>query len=97
MAFTEDLHEAIFCNDKRNSRNKRRGYDDDCRTWTDYKHLSIGLSLVKRQPRTKSITIKNMDSVEKVNYSDGSHAYRIHYRANNGDKKSIVYHLTNRY
>lgn len=98
MAFTEDLNEAIFCNDKRHSRDKCRGYDDNERhTWTDYKHLSIGLSLVKRQPRTKSITLKNMDSVEKINSSYNRHGYRVHYRANNGDKKSIAYYLTEKY
>lgn len=56
--------------------------------YTDIDRLKIGLNVVKRMPRTKSIHLENIDSISRI-YDYGV-VYIVHYHTNKGDKRHIT-------
>ena len=53
--------------------------------------LRIGFKIVKRQPKTKSIHLENIDSVQKVyNRYYNRVEYNVFYHTSNGNKKVVT-------
>lgn len=86
LGYTEDLEDVKRACEVQNSRTNYYDYwHEDTRSYTDIEHLRIGLRVVKKQPRTKTIHLENIDSVRK--YEDGH--YRVFYTTNSGKRDSV--------
>lgn len=68
---------------------RRRGrYKSQSIDYTDIDRLRIGLNVVKRMPRTKSIHLENIDSISRT-YECGV-VYIVYYHTNKGDKHHVT-------
>ena len=86
LGYTENLEEVKrACEIQNNRDNYYYSCYDREKIYTDIEHLRIGLRVVKKQPRTKSIHLENIDSVHK--YEDGH--YRVFYTTNSGKSDSV--------
>ena len=56
-------------------------------TYTDNKRLAVGLNIVKRVPKTKTLNINNIDSVTRDN---NRLEYTVYYHTNNGVKRHVT-------
>ena len=87
LGYTEDLEDVKRACEIQNSRPVLYSswYHEETKTYTDIKHLRIGLRVVKKQPRTKTIHLENIDSVCKY----------THTRRNTSESYYVVYYTTN--
>lgn len=89
LGYTEDLEDVRHACEKQNSRvHYSRYWDEEEKDYTDIEHLRIGLRAVKKQPRTKTIHLENIDCVRSYKGARGSH-YRVFYTTNSGKSDSV--------
>lgn len=90
-ALTDDFEEVKHWMNVAYPRRRGRYYaESQSISYTDIDRLRIGLNVVKRMPRTKSIHLENIDSISRT-YDYGV-VYIVHYHTNKGDKRHI--HIT---
>ena len=90
LGYTEDIEDVKRACEKQNSRTRDSSYwhDDETRDYTDIEHLRIGLRAVKKQPRTKTIHLENIDCVRSYKGNRGNY-YRVFYTTNSGKSASV--------
>lgn len=89
LGYTEDLEDVRHACEVQNSRSNHYScWDEVTKDYTDIEHLRIGLRVVKKQPRTKSIHLENINCVRKyVQY--GKSYYTVFYTTNSGKGDSV--------
>ena len=85
LGYTEDIEDVKRACIIQNSRIHHSDWDD-IKDYTDIDRLRIGLKAVKKQPKTKSIHLENINSVRK--YKDEGY-YRVFYTTNSGKSTSV--------
>lgn len=89
LGYTEDLEDVKHACEVQNSRtNHYSCWNELEKEYTDIEHLLIGLRVVKKQPRTKSIHLENIDSVRKYTRCGNSY-YTVLYTTNSGKSGSV--------
>jgi hypothetical protein len=90
LGYTEDLEDVKHACEKQNSRNYycHSYWNEDTKDYTDIEHLRIGLRVVKKQPRTKTIHLENIDYIRKSTKHNKSF-YTVFYTTNSGKSDSV--------
>lgn len=88
--YTEDLEDVRHACEIQNSRENyhSRYNDEDIKDYTDIERLRIGLRVVKKQPRTKTIHLENIDCVRVYKRNRGNF-YKVYYTINSGKSESV--------
>ena len=92
LGYTTDINEAIACENKHMERLRAKCARTDTKTYTDIERLKIGFRAVKKQPRTKSVHLEHIESVNKVQntWKGKTHVwYRVYYKTPSGKQASI--------
>lgn len=82
---TEDLAEVRRACELREQRWERQHINNRVR-YTDKKYLELGLSKVKRLPKTKSIHLENIDYIERID-----NHYWVRYTTTSGKSQSVIF------
>lgn len=89
--FTDDIKDIIEIGAKTNRRlMEKANYSENRTKYTDIDRLRIGLRIVKKQPRTKTIHLENINYVEKVNSRYSGVYYNVVYTTNSGKTNSVI-------
>lgn len=90
LGYTEDLEDVRHACEVQNSRTHySRYWDREEKDYTDIEHLRIGLRAVKKQPRTKTIHLENIDCVRSYKSARGNY-YKVFYTTNSGKSDSVT-------